>query len=218
MVSKSFIAYTFLLCFTASVNAHAGVSPALGVQGALIRADVQRPSTSSPCGNVNIAQSLDSSSSVAAALNDTFSVNATGFDAGSDGSRSIKTVQIDASGTGQNFVPATMLVNGNADPASAGTDQLTVQLPEGTTCTGGTSKNICIASFETAAGFGNCVAVTQGQGATSSSTSSGTKAAKDAAPASQSDPAKRSYLPRRNASFKRNWASRDEEFENSGFR
>ena len=33
---------------------------------------------------------------------------------GADGSRSIKEVQVDASGTGKNFVPAKMIVNGNA--------------------------------------------------------------------------------------------------------
>jgi hypothetical protein len=33
---------------------------------------------------------------------------------GADGSRSIKTVQVDASGTGKNFVAAKMVVNGNA--------------------------------------------------------------------------------------------------------
>ena len=32
---------------------------------------------------------------------------------GADGSRSIKEVQVDASGTGTNFVPAKMVVNGN---------------------------------------------------------------------------------------------------------
>ena len=33
---------------------------------------------------------------------------------GSDGSRSIKSVEVDPSGTGKNFVAATMLVNGDA--------------------------------------------------------------------------------------------------------
>ena len=35
-------------------------------------------------------------------------------------------------------------------------------MPAGTKCTGGTSKNLCLASFVTTAGFGNCVAVSQG--------------------------------------------------------
>ena len=37
-----------------------------------------------------------------------------------------------------------------------------MQMPAGTKCTGGTSKNLCLASFVTTAGFGNCVAVSQG--------------------------------------------------------
>ena len=36
-----------------------------------------------------------------------------------------------------------------------------MQLPAGTTCTGGASKNLCLVSFTTAGGFGNCVVVQQ---------------------------------------------------------
>jgi len=163
MFSKSFIAYAFLLGFTTSVNAHAAIDPALGVKGGnATRNDVQRPSTAKPCGNVNIAQTLDSSTTVAANADRTFSPSITDFNAGADGSRSIKTVQINADGTGKNFVAATMLVNGDANPTSVGTQSLTVQMPAGTKCTGGTSGNLCLASFVTTAGFGNCVAVSQG--------------------------------------------------------
>ena len=73
MFSKSLIASLFFLALTSSVNAHAGVTPALGVKGALSRSDVQRPSTADPCGNVNIAQTLDSSTAVPADANGTFS-------------------------------------------------------------------------------------------------------------------------------------------------
>jgi hypothetical protein len=38
---------------------------------------------------------------------------------------------------------------------------LTVQLPIDTKCTGGANKNLCVASFITTAGFGNCVVVKQ---------------------------------------------------------
>jgi hypothetical protein len=79
MLSKSFIASIFLLASISSANAHAGVTPALGVQGQLTRNDVQRPSTSSPCGNVNIAQTLDSSTPVQADQNGDFSPNVTNF-------------------------------------------------------------------------------------------------------------------------------------------
>ncbi|KAH9050869.1 hypothetical protein EDB83DRAFT_2226600 [Lactarius deliciosus] len=151
MVSKSFIAYAFLLCFTTSVNAHALISPALGVKGNGTRKDTQRPSTDKPCGKINIAQSIDTSTTIALAADGTFSPSITNTNAGGDGSRSIKTVQVDASGTGQNFVAAKMI-----KPTSTGTEQLKVQLPSGTKCTGGTGKNLCLVSFATTSRFGNC--------------------------------------------------------------
>ncbi|KAI0002115.1 hypothetical protein BJV74DRAFT_722801, partial [Russula compacta] len=169
MFSKSFIAPIFLLALTSSVNAHAAVTPALGVQGTPQRSDVQRPSADKPCGNVNIAQNLDSSTAVPASANGTFSPSILDFNPGADGSRSVKTVQVDASGTGKDFVAANMVVNGDPNPTSDATQQLTVQLPANTKCTGGTSKNLCLASFTTTAGFGNCVVVSQGSGAANGS-------------------------------------------------
>ncbi|KAH9050871.1 hypothetical protein EDB83DRAFT_1345478 [Lactarius deliciosus] len=175
MVSKSFIAYAFLLCYTTSVNAHALISPALGVKGNGVRNDAQRPSTNKPCGNVDITQSIDTSTTVALAADGTFSPSITDFNAGGDGSRSIKTVQVDASGTGQNFVAAKMIVNGDANPSTTSTQQLKVQLPSGTTCTGGAGKNLCLASFVTTGGFGNCVVVSQAQAKTPSNPTNSVK-------------------------------------------
>jgi hypothetical protein len=79
MFSKSFIAPLFLLALTSSVNAHAGVTPALGVKGTLTRNDVQRPSTANPCGKVNIDQTLDSSTAIPANANGSFSAAAINF-------------------------------------------------------------------------------------------------------------------------------------------
>jgi hypothetical protein len=79
MFSKTFIAPLFLLALTSSVNAHAAVAPALGVKGTPSRSDVQRPSTGKPCGNVDIAQNLDSSTAVPAGANGTFSATAINF-------------------------------------------------------------------------------------------------------------------------------------------
>ena len=42
-----------------------------------------------------------------------------------------------------------------------GSAQLTVQLPSGTQCTGGANQDLCLVSFVTAGGFGNCIAVSQ---------------------------------------------------------
>ncbi|EIM88835.1 uncharacterized protein STEHIDRAFT_166817 [Stereum hirsutum FP-91666 SS1] len=175
---RSLVALTVLLALTTQVHAHAGVSPALSVSGDLTRNDVQRPSSSSPCGNINIAKSVDSSTPVKAATNGSFAATVTNFNGGKDGSREM-TVQIDADGTGKNFVKGTMLVNGNGNPSSTGSENLFIQMPSDTQCTGGTSKDLCLASFTSTAGFGNCVVVqqdTSGSAATSPSASESTSA------------------------------------------
>jgi len=79
MLTKSFVASIFLLAFTSSVHAHAGVSPALGVQGSLQRQDVQRPNKGNPCGKVDIAKNLDSSTPIQANADGTFSADVTNF-------------------------------------------------------------------------------------------------------------------------------------------
>lgn len=50
-------------------------------------------------------------------------------------------------------------------PTTVGSAQVAVSLPAGTKCTGGTAGNLCLVSFTTAGGFGNCVAVAQGAAA-----------------------------------------------------
>lgn len=47
-------------------------------------------------------------------------------------------------------------------PTGTGTEQITAALPAGAACAGGATKNLCLASFTTAGGFGNCVVVQQG--------------------------------------------------------
>ena len=79
MLSKSFIASILLLASISSVNAHAGVSPALGVKGQITRNDVQRPSANTPCGKANIAQTLDGSTPVQADETGNFSPSITNF-------------------------------------------------------------------------------------------------------------------------------------------
>jgi hypothetical protein len=74
-------------------------------------------------------------------------------------------MQVDAAGTGANFVAGKVATNGEAAPATTGTEKVTASLPAGTTCSGGASGDLCLASFTTSAGFGNCVVVQQGGGA-----------------------------------------------------
>ncbi|KAI0302435.1 hypothetical protein B0F90DRAFT_1816628 [Multifurca ochricompacta] len=162
MISKTLTAFVFFLTLTSSsVNAHAGVSPALGVKGNLARGNVERPSNADPCGKVDIAQTIGTSTPVVAAADGTFSPSVISFNPGADGSRSIKTVKVDASGTGKNFVAAKVVANGDPAPKTSSAQQIKVQLPPGTKCTGGPKKDLCLASFTTTAGFGNCVVVSQ---------------------------------------------------------
>jgi len=60
MFSKSFVAPIFLLALTSSVNAQCSITPSLGASN-----DVQQPSEAAPCGTINIAQNLGSSTPLA---------------------------------------------------------------------------------------------------------------------------------------------------------
>jgi len=90
------------------------------------------------------------------------------------GSRMIQEVSVDGTGSGQAFVNAQMIENGENAPTSSGTQQLTVKLPDSTNCTGGSDKNRCLVRFKTSAGFGNCVVVTQSGTSTTGQTSTST--------------------------------------------
>ncbi|KAH9899177.1 hypothetical protein C8Q73DRAFT_743232 [Cubamyces lactineus] len=173
MFSKSVVAVaTVLLGFSLQAHAHAGVTPALGVTGTFARSNVQRPSQAKPCGTIDIAQNIDSSTAITAAANGTFAATITNFNAGVDGSRQV-TAQIDPTGTGNSFTAATVLQNGDKNPTSTGSQQLVVEMPAGTTCSGGATGDKCLVSFVTAGGFGNC-AVVQSTAAAGGNATAGT--------------------------------------------
>jgi len=179
MFSKIFAVAAVVLTFSAHVHAHAAIAPALGVAGTPKRANVQRPSTASPCGKASLA-AIDTSTPVAAAADGTFAVTATNFNAGKDGSRQV-TMTVDATGQGKSFVKGTVSKNGQLAPTSTGSEQITAALPAGTKCTGGKAGNLCLASFKTAGGFGNCVVVSQGAAAAAAAPATGGAAAATAA-------------------------------------
>lgn len=161
MFSKFFTTTTLVLAIGLQVNAHAGVTPALGVSGNLTRNQVKRPSASSPCGaGVNIATDINSATPVAADATGSFNAEAVSFDKGLDGSRQV-TAAVDPTGTGNSFTALTVSTNGDLKPTSVGSQPIVAALPAGTTCTGGSSGNLCLVQFKTAGGFGNCVAVSQ---------------------------------------------------------
>ncbi|KAH4006936.1 hypothetical protein HBH98_148510 [Parastagonospora nodorum] len=163
MLFKSVLLSGAILAFSATeVWAHAAINPALGVKGTAVRNDVQRPSANKPCGNTALT-AIDSSTAVKADASGSFTVNVENFNGGKDGSRSV-TMQVDAAGTGAKFANGQVTVNGDAAPATTGTQKVTASLPAGTKCSGGASRDLCLASFKTAGGFGNCVVVQQGAG------------------------------------------------------
>ncbi|KAG6850094.1 hypothetical protein H0H93_001227 [Arthromyces matolae] len=182
MFSKIFATAFLAMTFVAQAHAHAAIAPALGVAGSPARSDVQQPSTSKPCGNIAIASNLDTSTPVVANADGTFTVTVTDFNAGADGSRKVS-FTVDGTATGSKFVAGTVSQNGNAAPTSTGSEQIVASLPAGTTCTGGASKNLCLASFKTTAGFGNCVVIQQSGSAAADTAAASTSAAANAATA-----------------------------------
>lgn len=162
MFSKIWTSSVLILAICLQVNAHAAVAPAMGVEGDLIRADVQRPSAAHPCGSgVNIASEFDNSTAVAVDKTGSFKVNATCFNGGVDGSLKF-TAKVDVTGTGTNFVPMNITTNGDDSPKAAESESLVASLPSGAKCTGGRSGNKCLVQFTSGSGFGNCVVVSQG--------------------------------------------------------
>jgi len=77
--------WTFAILIVAlalQAQAHAAVSPVLGVAGAVKRSDVKRPSVANPCGaSVNIAGTIDKSTVVQAAADGSFTATAVDFNA-----------------------------------------------------------------------------------------------------------------------------------------
>lgn len=185
MFSKSLIALISVFALTrTSVNAHGFFAPALGVEGPPTVDDVQIPSSSSPCGNVDISDNLDNSTVAVATAEGEFFIDVTNFDT-DGGLRAIEVVKIDSSGTGDKFdTIGTIISNGDANPTTDTTQQLLVRLAASTVCTGGTDGNLCLVSFITTDGFGNCVVVSQppntGAGNSASASETGEVAAMEA--------------------------------------
>ncbi|TFY65758.1 hypothetical protein EVG20_g5331 [Dentipellis fragilis] len=188
MFSKSFFVSLFVVALSSQAYAHAAIAPALGVKGTPARSDVQRPATGKECGNVNVAQTLDTSTPIVANGN-SFTATITNFNGGKDGSREVTNLQVDASGAGKTFVKGTVTTNGDAAPATTGSQQIVGSLPAGTKCTGGKSGNLCLVSLTTAGGFGNCVVVQQGAAGATGAAAAGAAAAPAASASTAAKPA-----------------------------
>lgn len=162
-----------LLAAVSQVQAHAFISPGLGVAGTGVRNDVQRPSAAAPCGKASLAD-IDSSTAIPA-VNGVFNAVITNFNAGKDGSTQITAATVDTTGTGKSFTgQVAVTTNGVAAPASVGSVPLTLSLPAGTVCGGGKDGNLCLVSMTTAGKFGNCVVVSTGAASAAGAAAAGT--------------------------------------------
>jgi hypothetical protein len=79
MLSKVLLTFTFVVALSLQVQGHALITPALGVKGNGVRNDVQRPSGNSPCGNVDIAKNLDTTTPAIAGADGSFTLTVTNF-------------------------------------------------------------------------------------------------------------------------------------------
>ena len=81
MFAKAFTITTFIAALFVQVHGHTLIEPAIGVgtNGTGIRADVQRPSSKSPCGNVNVANVIKNATAVFADKDGVFTVTAQNF-------------------------------------------------------------------------------------------------------------------------------------------
>jgi hypothetical protein len=79
MFIKSLCLYGAVLLFSGQVAAHAAINPALGVTGTAARNDVERPSNNNPCGGVDVAGAIDSSTAVQADASGSFTVDVENF-------------------------------------------------------------------------------------------------------------------------------------------
>ena len=82
ILSKSTIAaVALMLGASLQVEAHAAISPMLGLNRTPQRNDALRPSSGSPCGNVNIANTFDTSQTIPVKSDRTFQATITNFNA-----------------------------------------------------------------------------------------------------------------------------------------
>jgi len=169
------------LAVSTQVNAHGFITDIVGANGKKVQgfgvnlANVipgNQGSTSTgfnneaPCGRgvaagqINIAGEIEKaikSGLPTVGANGEVSMNWQQVNGGSDGGGPGNAV-IDVTGTGKNFVPL-QISKDFGDGGSNSRNPMTVRLPAGTKCTGGSSKNACLIRVINGPGFGSCLAV-----------------------------------------------------------
>ncbi|KAE9389392.1 hypothetical protein BT96DRAFT_1003291 [Gymnopus androsaceus JB14] len=175
MFSKVFATVSLLFAVSAQINAHAIMTPALGVNGTAVRNDVQRPSSSQPCD-----------------ANGTFVTNATDFNAYvcfdwiwqrltrcavvAQMDRDPLAAKVDPTGAGKNFSTVVTVSQERRmlTLLRSAVIRLSLPLPAGTECSGGSARNLCLVQFISSAGFGNCVVVQAASNTTTAASSNST--------------------------------------------
>ncbi|KAL0953939.1 hypothetical protein HGRIS_005102 [Hohenbuehelia grisea] len=150
------------LSLAAQAYGHAAVLPPLGVAGEMTRDQVQRPTDDQPCGGINVNANLATSQRLQADDQGKFSAEVTNFDPLLDGSEQF-TMKVSATASTADMVNGAISKNGPLllfRVPERNTIEAT--LPNGVKCSGGPDGNLCLASFRSVSGFGNCVVIQQG--------------------------------------------------------
>jgi len=191
-----------ILALSTQVNAHGFITDVEGANGkkgqgfgvdlAQVTPGNQGPTSSgfsadAPCGRGGSAGQINVASSIEAAItaglptvgaNGEITMNWQQVNAGSDGGGPGNAF-IDVSGTGANFVALDITKN-FGDNGADSRNPMTVKLPAGTSCTGGSTKNVCLIKVTNPAGpFGSCIAVQSPGGGGGNDAGAGADTGKD---------------------------------------
>ncbi|CAG7850001.1 SubName: Full=Uncharacterized protein {ECO:0000313/EMBL:CCA72587.1} [Serendipita indica DSM 11827] len=141
-----------------------------GVKAASIKSNNQGPTSvfrgNAACGvgveagTINVAQSIEAAIKAGLPTVDgsrSISLTYQQVNGGADGGGAL-TAALDTTGTGNNFKAMTVTKNFK-DGGSNSANPITIQLPAGTTCTGGSNKSTCLIKVVNPNKFGSCFAV-----------------------------------------------------------
>ncbi|EJD55594.1 hypothetical protein AURDEDRAFT_109865 [Auricularia subglabra TFB-10046 SS5] len=144
--SKLVLAAATLSSLLLSVSGHAIIAADQGTLDGLRRGDVTR-------GNLQRCSNF-AGAGTATIQNGAVNLVAKNFNGGRDGSTQF-TAALSTTGRNGNFQEVDVTANGVAAPNGNIESPITVAIPAGTDCSGGS----CVLTFRSAGGFGNCVDV-----------------------------------------------------------
>jgi len=138
-----------------------GITPALGVNGTLTAADLPQIAEFSPCGSPLVSnEKLDSSTPAAEFVTGATSVNVEAIALANNAGLQFL-VSLDPTGVSNNLTQITVTNQGQLSNNAGTTQELTLQLPAGLQCTGGTARNLCLIQAISNLDSGNCAVLKQ---------------------------------------------------------